>query len=84
MCCCMVCAWYVYGVCTVWQRNVDRELEVLSVTPLGQRISHALLWPMREFLAAALHLDPDLRLQPRDALSCQWCGEPLHPPNVEL
>jgi hypothetical protein len=41
-----------------------------------------LLWPMREFLAAALHLDPDLRLQPRDALSCQWCGEPLHPPNL--
>jgi len=56
-----------------WQRQVTRELEVLSVTPLTERIGHGMLVHMRDFLAAALTLDPSLRILPRQALNCQWC-----------
>jgi dual-specificity kinase len=54
-------------------RCVDRELEVLRVVTLSQRINHPMLYQMRDFLSAVMQLDPDLRITPSAALNCEWC-----------
>jgi serine/threonine protein kinase len=60
-------------------RCVDRELEVLRIVPLSQRINHPQLYQMRDFLSAIMQLDPDRRITPSAAFNCEWCVLQLSP-----
>ena len=60
-------------------RCVDRELEVLCIVPLSQRINHPQLYQMRDFLSAIMELDPDRRITPSAAFNCEWCVLQLSP-----